>query len=110
MRDELSLVFEKEGEKIFRDGWEARNGYIEVILDRSPERIKSYFEQYGLKDLNEKEKIKGLIGYVSQDDLLIEELTVFENLYFNAKLCFDNLSEEEIVRRDIHIIFVSASV
>ena len=45
----------------------------------------------------EKDKIKGLIGYVSQDDLLIEELTVFENLYYNAKLCFDNLSEEEIV-------------
>jgi len=47
----------------------------------------------------EKEKIKGLIGYVSQDDLLIEELTVFENLYYNAKLCFDNLSEEEIISR-----------
>jgi ABC transport system ATP-binding/permease protein len=45
---------------------------------------------------DEKEKIKGLIGYVSQDDLLIEELTVFENLYYNAKLCFDNLTEEEI--------------
>jgi ABC-type multidrug transport system ATPase subunit len=43
-----------------------------------------------------KEEVKGLIGYVSQDDLLIEELTVFENLYFNAKLCFDNLTEEEI--------------
>jgi len=48
---------------------------------------------------NDKEKIKGLIGYVSQDDLLIEELTVFENLYYNAKLCFDNLTEEEIVTR-----------
>ncbi len=47
----------------------------------------------------DKEKIKGLIGYVSQDDLLIEELTVFENLYYNAKLCFDNLAEEEIVTR-----------
>jgi ABC-type multidrug transport system ATPase subunit len=48
---------------------------------------------------NDKAKIKGLIGYVSQDDLLIEELTVFENLYYNAKLCFDNLTEEEIVAR-----------
>jgi ABC transport system ATP-binding/permease protein len=46
-----------------------------------------------------KEKIKGLIGYVSQDDLLIEDLSVFENLYFNAKLCFDNLTDEEIVTR-----------
>lgn len=47
----------------------------------------------------DKEKIKGLIGYVSQDDLLIEELTVFENLYYNAKLCFDNLPEDEIISR-----------
>ncbi|HEY5470688.1 MAG TPA: ATP-binding cassette domain-containing protein [Bacteroidales bacterium] len=47
----------------------------------------------------DKEKVKGLIGYVSQDDLLIEELTVFENLYYNAKLCFDNLTEDEIVTR-----------
>jgi ABC transport system ATP-binding/permease protein len=47
----------------------------------------------------EKEKIKGLIGFVSQDDLLIEELTVFENLYFNAKLCFDNLNNDEICAR-----------
>jgi ABC transport system ATP-binding/permease protein len=53
----------------------------------------------GISIHKDKEKIKGLIGYVSQDDLLIEELTVFENLYYNAKLCFDNLSEEEISTR-----------
>ena len=53
----------------------------------------------GISIHRDKEKLKGLIGYVSQDDLLIEELTVFENLYFNAKLCFDNLSEEEIISR-----------
>jgi len=47
----------------------------------------------------DKDKVKGLIGYVSQDDLLIEELTVFENLYYNAKLCFDNLTEDEIIIR-----------
>ncbi len=53
----------------------------------------------GISIHKDKEKIKGLIGYVSQDDLLIEELTVFENLYYNAKLCFDNLTEAEIVTR-----------
>jgi alpha-amylase/alpha-mannosidase (GH57 family) len=60
LRDELVQIFEKEGEKIFKDVWEARNGYIEVILNRSPKRIKSFFEQYGLKDLDEKVRIKGL--------------------------------------------------
>lgn len=44
----------------------------------------------------DKEKLEGVIGYVPQDDLLVEELTVYENLYFNAKLCFDGFSEERI--------------
>jgi alpha-amylase/alpha-mannosidase (GH57 family) len=60
LRDELSLVFEREGEKIFQDIWEARNGYIEVILNRSPGRIDSFFDQYGMKGLDEKGRIKGL--------------------------------------------------
>src|SRR6478735_2129955 len=41
-------------------------------------------------------EIEGVIGHVSQDDLLIEELTVYENLFYNAKLCFGNLSDEII--------------
>lgn len=42
------------------------------------------------------EKVAGLIGYVPQDDLLIDDLTVYQNLYYNAKLCFGNFSEESI--------------
>lgn len=53
----------------------------------------------GISIHEEGEKIKGLIGFVSQDDLLIEDLTVFNNLYYNAKLCFGNLTEEEISER-----------
>lgn len=49
------------------------------------------------KDLQKKtEDLKGIIGYIPQDDLLIEELTIFKNLYFNAKLCFRDKSDEEI--------------
>ena len=51
-------------------------------------------------DINsDAEALKGLLGFVPQDDMLIEELTVYQNLYFNAKLCFDNLSEEDIVAK-----------
>jgi ABC-type transport system involved in cytochrome c biogenesis ATPase subunit len=53
----------------------------------------------GINIHKDKERIKGLIGYVSQDDLLIEELTVFENLLYNAKLCLDNLTQNEIISR-----------
>lgn len=45
----------------------------------------------------EKEKLEGVIGVIPQDDLLIEELTVFENLYYSAKLCFRDKTEEELV-------------
>lgn len=38
----------------------------------------------------------GVIGYVPQDDLLFDELTVYENLFFNAKLCFSDFSKERI--------------
>ena len=52
---------------------------------------------YNLYDNNEKEQLKGIIGFVPQDDLLIEDLTVYQNLYYNAKMCLNNLSENEIV-------------
>lgn len=51
----------------------------------------------GINLHKEKEKLEGVIGYIPQDDLLIEELTVFQNLYYNAKLCFNDKTEEEIV-------------
>jgi len=43
-----------------------------------------------------KKGLNSLMGYVPQDDLLIEELTVYQNLYFNAKLCFGSYSKEKI--------------
>jgi ABC-type multidrug transport system ATPase subunit len=44
-------------------------------------------------------KAKNLIGFVPQDDLLIEELTVYQNLYYTAKLCFASLTDKEIGQR-----------
>lgn len=43
----------------------------------------------------DKEELKGVIGFVPQDDMLIEELTVYQNLIFNAKLIFSDLSPKE---------------
>jgi len=50
----------------------------------------------GIDIHHERNQIEGVIGYVAQDDLLIEELSVFENLFYNAKLCFGKKSDEEI--------------
>ena len=43
-----------------------------------------------------KDQLEGVIGVIPQDDLLIEELTVFENLYYNARLCFRDKTDSEI--------------
>lgn len=51
----------------------------------------------GINLHTQHDKIEGVIGYIPQDDLLIEELTVFENLYYNAKLCFKDKTEEELI-------------
>ena len=50
---------------------------------------------------SQRKQLEGVIGHISQDDLLIEELSVFENLFYNAKLCFGNLNEHEITKKCI---------
>jgi len=50
----------------------------------------------GIDIHKEPQKIEGVIGFVPQDDLLIEDLTVYQNLYYAAKLCFSHLTEEQI--------------
>jgi len=51
---------------------------------------------YNLYDENDKKHLKGVIGYVPQDDLLIEELTVYQNLWYNARMCLNNLPLSKI--------------
>ncbi|NOY38587.1 MAG: ATP-binding cassette domain-containing protein [Chlorobi bacterium] len=58
-----------------------------------PQSGKVYFN--GLDLYENKYKLKGLIGYIPQDDLLIEELTVYQNLYFNTRLSFGKYSPSQ---------------
>ncbi|MGA1978842.1 MAG: ATP-binding cassette domain-containing protein [Bacteroidales bacterium] len=50
----------------------------------------------GLDVFNDSRYLEGVLGYVPQDDLLIEDLTVFQNLYFAACQCFKEKSKEEL--------------
>ena len=53
---------------------------------------------------HQKEELEGVIGHISQDDLIIEDLTVFENLFYNTKLCYDGLPEQIIVKKAIEML------
>ncbi|WP_066759872.1 ATP-binding cassette domain-containing protein [Crocinitomix algicola] len=58
----------------------------------------------GIDIHSEKHEIEGVIGYVSQDDLLIEELTVYQNLFYNAKLCFGKLPDRVIAKKVLSLL------
>jgi len=50
----------------------------------------------GLDVFKDSSALQGVVGFVPQDDLLIEDLTVFENLYFAACQCFNGKSRKEL--------------
>ena len=60
LRDRLAPIFESKGKEFFKDPWLARDEYISVILDRSPENIVKFFTTQATHDLNETEQVTAL--------------------------------------------------
>lgn len=50
------------------------------------------------------DETKGLVGFVPQDDLLMDDLTVFQNLFYAAKLCFGNFQDAKISEMCIELL------
>jgi ABC-type multidrug transport system ATPase subunit len=70
---------------------------LNILSGQLPlERGKITINQYHL--YFDRFKLKSYIGFIPQDDLLFEELTVYQNLYFNARLCFGEYSDNLIER------------
>lgn len=57
LRDELSPIFEKEGSRLLKDPWSARNAYIEVMLDRSDSNVEDFLQKHAKKKLSHTEKV-----------------------------------------------------
>jgi ABC transport system ATP-binding/permease protein len=66
------------------------------VLNGSEKPTQGTVRINGIDIHKEPQRIEGIIGFVPQDDLLIEDLTVYENLYYAAKLCFSDLDEQAI--------------
>lgn len=60
LRDQVGNFFEKDASAYFKDVWQARNEYITVILDRNPERIQDFLNQFSSHHLNRKETIRAI--------------------------------------------------
>lgn len=74
------------------------------VLNGSASPNVGSVEINGYNIVTDKSQIEGVVGHVSQDDLLIESLTVFENLYFNAKLCFDKYNNFRLIRIVLNLL------
>lgn len=70
-------------------------------------KIKPTFgtvEINGIDLYSDKNHLQGVIGNVNQNDLLIEELTVFENLFFSAKLSMKGFSNSELTKKVVELL------
>ncbi|MBW4431394.1 MAG: DUF3536 domain-containing protein [Pelatocladus maniniholoensis HA4357-MV3] len=60
LRDRLTQVYEEHGRQFFIDPWQARDEYIKVILDRSPNNIHRFLARHQKSKLKDTEQIDAL--------------------------------------------------
>ncbi len=60
LRDQLAPLYETKAKEFLKNPWLARDDYVAIILDRSPENISKFFAQHATRDLNKAEQITAL--------------------------------------------------
>ena len=90
LRDTLVPTYEEKGKEFLKDPWGARDDYINVILDRSPENIERLLSKHATRDLSETEKITVLKLLELQRNAML--------MYTSCGWFFDELSGIETVQ------------
>jgi alpha-amylase/alpha-mannosidase (GH57 family) len=90
LRNRLILFYEDESSLYFRDPWEVRNGYIEVILNRLRPEVEQFLLKNALRGLSEKEKIRALKLLEMQRNAML--------MYTSCGWFFDDISGIEAVQ------------
>jgi alpha-amylase/alpha-mannosidase (GH57 family) len=90
LRDTLAPRYEEKARPLFKDPWAARDGYIDLILDRSPAGAARYFDKYASHALNEEEKVTALKLLEMQRHAML--------MYTSCGWFFDELSRPEPVQ------------
>jgi alpha-amylase/alpha-mannosidase (GH57 family) len=90
LRDQLAPAFEARARGFLKDPWAARNDYIQVILDRSPENVDHFFARHATHELSEDEKIAVLKLMELQRHAML--------MYTSCGWFFDELSGLETVQ------------
>lgn len=90
LRDILAPLYEEKGRELLKDPWAARNDYIQVVLDRSPEAIGQFFGRHAARKLDEGERIRVL--------KLLELQRYAMLMYTSCGWFFDEISGIETVQ------------
>lgn len=116
--DEIYYTFKKSSNGIQKFSFSASSGELIGIIGASGTGKSTLLNmlsgrkrpalgtiEFNGKNLyKDSKELNGLIGFVPQDDQLIENLSVYQNLYFNAKLCFAHLEESEITALIVQVM------
>ena len=57
LRDRMAPLYEERAREFLRDPWVARNDYIDLLLDRSPENWTAFFKRHGQSGLTPEGQI-----------------------------------------------------
>jgi alpha-amylase/alpha-mannosidase (GH57 family) len=90
LRDAVAPLTEQEGGKLFKDVWAARDGYIEVILDRTAESVERFLRAHESHILSEAERVRALE--------LMELQRHAQLMYTSCGWFFDDISGIETVQ------------
>ncbi|HET9838932.1 MAG TPA: DUF3536 domain-containing protein [Candidatus Angelobacter sp.] len=90
VRDRAAELFEQQAADLLNDPWAARNGYIDVILDRSPEALWIFFEKHSRRQLRAEETTLALKLLEMQRHAML--------MYTSCGWFFDELSGLETVQ------------
>jgi alpha-amylase/alpha-mannosidase (GH57 family) len=90
LRDTLAPKYEQSAQELLRDAWAARNGYIDVILDRSNGSIERFLKKHALRELERNERVLALKLLELQRHAML--------MYTSCGWFFDELSGIETVQ------------
>ena len=90
LRDTVAQKYEEKESQYLRDPWAARNDYIQIVLDRSPENVQQFMNPHAAHELNDVERITAL--------KLLELQRYAMLMYTSCGWFFDDLSGIETVQ------------
>lgn len=90
LRDDIAGPYEQRAGELVHDPWRARNDYIDVVNDRTPENLDGFLRRHQKKELSEEEQVTLLSMLEMQRHALL--------MYTSCGWFFDELSGLETVQ------------